>query len=1070
MTIAQQLIYFRLSGVTYVGTPQELNYTSGVSTGSAAPSKALVLNEQNSVTGVNQLAVTSLVADTLTGTITTASQPNITSLGALSGLNVNGVLNVVEHNGVDKGLRLAGGLVQTTASEINYLKVTPGSVSTNKALVLDGTKSISGISNLQSDIVRCNQIMINGTYFSSTGEKLNVVDIGSAGSAEAGKALVLDQFSGISGIKSITSDVCTIGSNANNCLTVQNTASTGSANVLYKSNMVQWEVGVKGSDNGALSNAYYVATNGANRLVVKQDGKLGVGTATPAYTVDVNGDVSYSGSLRSGATLVMDNTGVVQNANQSTITSLGVLTQLALSGPTVTTIQNDTSIVRNFTRWVNAGVSNVVCQVEMTNALARIGTSTAHPLRFVTNNANAISIEPNGNVNIGTLTNTVHKLNVNGSINVSSIYVNGIPLSISGSDPSTIAGIETILGITHGEASADKALVLSSTSTISGIDSLSSRLLYGEVSTPAQPSITSLGTLTSLSTSGLLSVTRPNNTATPINFSKWTNVATANVVVDMDVSNAVARVGTSSAHPFRIMSNQQESISIETDGSVNIGSTTPSAYKLNVNGSLNASSLYINGVAVGTGGPLDDVDAVVNDGELTLNKGLIVGNANTSVDNRCLCHKSINATELPSTSLASAYNICIQNNSATAGETSGIAFVNDTSDYRTITPTSCIRSLRSGTNGAGGIAFATREATTTTGGCLTRMLISATGNVGIGKTDPLYKLDLSGTARATKLCIGDSTEDATASRLITARTVAIPGSELTMCLGSADSAYNQSEISFRLVSNGDSFNNCLRLGLTGSTRRVQVYGTGHVRMGSPVIDATPPTAVLTIDQNSDVSAGLRLEYDTVDTPGTSVNVCSTSDGKLYVSNGMCVGSTASTGYGYVYIAGEESVGITDFAYHTSDNVVGYSATGTSSCSLRTSGRIVAGSEIDIVSDRRIKENIADITEEYCTEFLSKVSPKTFNYKKNPSKVNHGFIAQELHKAGYADLVNISYQPGVDREVDDDGFVSPQDHIFTVSMEEVIPILTKSVQLLTRENAELKTRLKALEDFVQSKFE
>ena len=44
MTIINQLNSFKLFGITYTGTSQQLNYTAGVTTGSVVSNKALVVD------------------------------------------------------------------------------------------------------------------------------------------------------------------------------------------------------------------------------------------------------------------------------------------------------------------------------------------------------------------------------------------------------------------------------------------------------------------------------------------------------------------------------------------------------------------------------------------------------------------------------------------------------------------------------------------------------------------------------------------------------------------------------------------------------------------------------------------------------------------------------------------------------------------------------------------------------------------------------------------------------------------------------------------------------------------
>ncbi|ETI43104.1 hypothetical protein F443_11869 [Phytophthora nicotianae P1569] len=72
-------------GIT--ASASELNYVDVVA-GTAAVSKALVLNGTGDISGINSLSATSL-----TGTIQSAAQPNITSVGTFSSLTVSGSIN-----------------------------------------------------------------------------------------------------------------------------------------------------------------------------------------------------------------------------------------------------------------------------------------------------------------------------------------------------------------------------------------------------------------------------------------------------------------------------------------------------------------------------------------------------------------------------------------------------------------------------------------------------------------------------------------------------------------------------------------------------------------------------------------------------------------------------------------------------------------------------------------------------------------------------------------------------------------------------------------------------------------
>ena len=85
MVLINQFINFKIGGVTVSANSTELNYNAGVIGGIAVAGKTLVLDGSKDISGINSLSAT-----TLTGTLSTASQPNITSLGTLSALTISG--------------------------------------------------------------------------------------------------------------------------------------------------------------------------------------------------------------------------------------------------------------------------------------------------------------------------------------------------------------------------------------------------------------------------------------------------------------------------------------------------------------------------------------------------------------------------------------------------------------------------------------------------------------------------------------------------------------------------------------------------------------------------------------------------------------------------------------------------------------------------------------------------------------------------------------------------------------------------------------------------------------------
>jgi hypothetical protein len=113
-------------------------------------------------------------------------------------------------------------------------------------------------------------------------------------------------------------------------------------------------------------------------------------------------------------------------------------------------------------------------------------------------------------------------------------------------------------------------------------------------------------------------------------------------------------------------------------------------------------------------------------------------------------------------------------------------------------------------------------------------------------------------------------------------------------------------------------------------------------------------------------------------------------------------------------------------------------------SLHASGRIIAP-EVDATSDRRLKKDIQDITAQTANEFIEKARPVTFRWIKMDGKQNFGFIAQEVGKAGFDNLLALSKDDTLHKTVDSDGYLSPEGAKFELNYEGIIPLLTKAIQ-------------------------
>lgn len=138
----------KLGGTLVTSSAAELNLLDGITAGTAAAGKALIADANKDI----NLGSGDITATNITGSIQTASQANITSVGTLTGLTVGGNatiadgtndFDVASHDGTN-GLKLGGTLVTSSAADLNLLDgVTAGTASASKALVVDSSKDLN---------------------------------------------------------------------------------------------------------------------------------------------------------------------------------------------------------------------------------------------------------------------------------------------------------------------------------------------------------------------------------------------------------------------------------------------------------------------------------------------------------------------------------------------------------------------------------------------------------------------------------------------------------------------------------------------------------------------------------------------------------------------------------------------------------------------------------------------------------------------------------------------------------------------------------------------------------------
>jgi hypothetical protein len=694
------------SSITTVGTLTNLSVAGNVIAGSligeggnlsnitAANINGTVANANTAVTAysVSGANVTGTVATaSAAGTVTTNAQPNITSVGTLTSLNVNGAVSATGDLHTEANI-LGNGIISTTGNVTGLYFFGNGSQ-------LSGIASSYGNSNVASYLPTYTGILnpsslsasgnVRGSYILGNGSQLTGLP---ASYSNSNVASYLPIYSGnlSAGNVSITDTI------TGNSLNIVNISSTGSI------------VGAIISTTGNITAPYFVGNlignisgnitvPGSNTQIIYNNN--GQANASPGLTFDFNSNALVSTGTVTGSNFL---TGGFVSASGNVIANYFIGSGATLNNITAANI---VGAVANATYATTTGTAATIT----TNAQPNITSVGTLSSLVVTGNATAGnllsggSISTTGNITtagyfIGTFQGNVSgNLTVPGS-NTQVLYNNSGNAGASAgltfdAASNSLVSTGTITGsnfLTGGYASAAGNIITNNhfigngstlnnitganvTGTVANATYATSSGTSGTVTTNAQPNITSVGILTSLSVSG---------TATP------GNLITAGII------SAAGNISTAGYFVGNFQGNVSGNITVP-------GSNTQLIYNNNGNAGASAGLTFNSGT-----------NALISTGTVTGSNFLTGGFVSAS--GNVIGSQFIGSGNTLSNIQGANVNGTVAN--ATYAVSSGYAATVTTNAQPNITSTGTLSTL-------------SVSGTTTTGNLLTDGLVSASGNI-----------------------------------------------------------------------------------------------------------------------------------------------------------------------------------------------------------------------------------------------------------------------------------------------------------------------------------------------------
>ena len=347
----------------------------------------------------------------------------------------------------------------------------------------------------------------------------------------------------------------------------------------------------------------------------------------------------------------------------------------------------------------------------------------------------------------------------------------------------------------------------------------------------------------------------------------------------------------------------------------------------------------------------------------------------------------------------------------------------------------------------------------------TNILVAQTdGNVGIGSIDPIYKLDVSGTMRATgvtRITNNSNSTLPTNGALIVSGGVGvgnnlnvtgiINGISTIQCVGNEINDYSL----YVKAKDTDGRGICFANSGFNYLYAIKMTSAGHLVIeNSNVTGGNNYGGNLYLRSRSDVYLGLT---DNVVVKNTGrLGIGTTGPGFPLEVVGAIL-TTGGAGYQYTK-TGQAS-------YSDSDINV----------SAKFDNTVWATLRVVVSSDRRIKNNINDISDNNALDLFRNIQPKTYEYIDKHSRGSntvYGFIAQEV-KDVIPNAVTITKNiiPDYYKQVSHDASYDTSTNMTTLIIEHDVTYnvdTSHNVRVYVLDNSSQETKIEAIPQFIDDK--